>query len=70
MVRHVETMDEYRMGKRVLMADVSGGRLPCKPRLSLTDCVKVSLSSRGMTMGMRDKQCAKDMKEWRALVHM
>ena len=59
MVPHVETMDEYRMGKRVLMANVSGGRLPCKPRLSLTDCVKVSLSSRGMTMGMRDNNARK-----------
>ena len=30
---HVERMDEYRMARRVLMAEVSGGRVRGKPRL-------------------------------------
>ena len=30
---HVERMDVYRMAKRVLMAEVSGGRVRGRPRL-------------------------------------
>ena len=30
---HVERMDEYRMPRRVLMAEVSGGRVRGRPRL-------------------------------------
>ena len=30
---HVERMDEYRMAWRVLMAEVSGGRVRGRPRL-------------------------------------
>ena len=33
------------------------------------DGVKVALSSRGVTVEA-EQQCAKDRKEWRALVHM
>ena len=58
---HLERMDDYRMARRVLMAEVSGG-----VRL---DGVKVALRSRGMTVEAA-RQCAKDRKEWRALVHM
>ena len=29
----VERMDEFRMARRVLMAEVSGGRVRCRPRL-------------------------------------
>ena len=31
---HVKKMDEYRMARRVLMAEVSGGRVRGRPRLS------------------------------------
>ena len=31
--RHVERMNEYRMASRVLMAEVSGGRVRGRPRL-------------------------------------
>ena len=48
-------MAEYHMAKRVLMAEESGGR----------ERKKVE-GNRGMTV----KHCAKDRKEWRALVHM
>ena len=48
---HVERMDEYRMARKVLIADVSGGRLRGRPRLGWMDGVKVALGNRGMTSG-------------------
>ena len=66
---HVERMDDYRMAKRVLTAEVSGGRVRGRPRLGWLDGVKVVLCNRGMTVEAA-RQCAKDRKEWRALVHM
>ena len=64
-----ECMDKYRKAKRVLMADASGGRIPGRPRLGWMDGVKVALGNRGMTVEAA-RQCAKDLKELRALVHM
>ena len=58
-------MDEYRMDRRVLMAEISGGRVRVRPRLGWMDGVKVALGNRGMTGG-----CAKYRKESRTLVHM
>ena len=52
------------MARRVFMAEVSGG-----PRLGWIDGVKVALGNRGMTVEA-ERHCAKDRKEWRALVHM
>ena len=66
---HVERMDEYRMARRVLMADVSGGRVRGRPRLGWMDGVKVALGNRLMTVEAA-RQYAKDRKAWRALVHM
>ena len=43
-------MDEYRMARRVLMAEVSGGRVRATQRLRLMDGVKVALGNRGMTV--------------------
>ena len=40
---YVERMDEYRMARRVLMAEVSGGRVRGRPRLDWMDGVKVAL---------------------------
>ena len=62
-------MDEYRISRRVLMADVGGGRIRGRPRLGWMDGVKVALGKRGMTVEAA-RQCTKDRKEWRALVHM
>ena len=36
---HVERMDKYRMARRVLMAEVSGGRVRVRPRLGWMDGV-------------------------------
>ena len=47
---YVERMDEYRMARRVLMAEVSGGQVRGRPRLGLMDGVKVALDNRGMTV--------------------
>ena len=51
------------------MAEVSGGRVRGRPRLRWMDGVKVALGIRGMTVEAA-RQCAKDRKEWRALLHM
>ena len=69
MFGHVEKIDEYRMARRVLMAEVSRGRVRGRLRLGWMDGVKVALGNRGMTVEAV-RQCAKDWKEWRALVHM
>ena len=66
---HVERMDDYRMARRVLMAEVSGGRIRGRLRLGWMDGVKVALGNRGMTVEAV-RQCVKDRKAWRALVHM
>ena len=66
---HVKRMDNYRIARRVLMAEVSGGLVRGRPRLGWMDGVKVALGNRGMTMEAA-RQCAKDRKTWRALVHM
>ena len=66
---HVERMDDYRMARRVLMAEVSGEQVRGRRRLGWMDVVKVALGNRGMTVEAA-RQCAKDRKEWRALVHM
>ena len=66
---HVERMDEYRMARRVLMAEVSGGRVRGTLRLGWMDGVKVSFGDRRITVEAA-RQCAKDRKEWRALVHI
>ena len=57
------------MARRVLMAEVSGGRVRGRPRLRWIDGVKVALGNRGMTVEAA-RQCAKYQKEGRALVQM
>ena len=66
---HVERMDDYRMARMVLIAEVSGGRVRGRPRLGWMDGVKVALGNKGMTVETA-QQCAKDRKESRSLVHM
>ena len=58
---HVERMDEYHMARRVLMAEVSGGRVRGRPRLGWMDGVKVAMGNRGMTVEAA-RQCSKDRK--------
>ena len=65
----VERMDDYRMARRVLMAEVSMGWVRGRLRLGWMDGVKVALGNRGMTVEA-ERQCAKDRKAWRSVVHM
>ena len=58
--------DYYRMARRVLMAEVSGGRVRGRPRLGWMDGVKVASGNRGMTV----EAARKTGKRGRALVHM
>ena len=44
---HTERMDEYCIARRVLMADVSGGRVWGRPRLGWMDGVRKGLGSKG-----------------------
>ena len=44
-------MDEYRMARRVLMAEVSGGRVRGRPTLGWLDGVKVMLSDNARKIG-------------------
>ena len=64
--RHLERIIEYRLARRVLMAEVSGGRVRGRPRLDWRDGVKVAFGNRGMTV----EAARIDRKEWRALLHM
>ena len=57
------------MARRVLMAEVSRGRGRGRPRLGCMDGVKVAFGNRGMTVEA-ERQCEKDWKEWRSIVHM
>ena len=52
-----------------LVAEVSGGRVRGRPRIGWMDGVTVTLGKRGM-MVEAARQCAKDQKEWRALVRL
>ena len=47
---YMKRMEEQSMAGRVLMADVSGGRVRERPRLGWMDSVKKALGSRGMTV--------------------
>ena len=57
------------MARRVLMVEVSGGRVRGRLRLGWMDGVKVALGYRGTTVESA-QQCAKDRRDLRALVHM
>ena len=50
---HVEGMDEYRMARRLLMAELSKRRVRCRPRLGRMDGVKVALGNRGVPGRLR-----------------
>ena len=50
------------MARRVLMAEVSGGRVRGRPRLGWMDRVKVAFGNIGMTVEA-ERQCAKYRKE-------
>ena len=63
---HVERMDEYRMVRRVLTAEVSGQRVRGRPRFGWMDDVKVALNNRGMTVRLRrnEQEIRKTGEPW------
>ena len=63
---HVERIDEHRMARRMMMAEVSGGQVRGRSRLGQMDGVKVDLGNTRMAVEAVG-QCTKDLKEWRAL---
>ena len=62
-------MDECRVARGVLVAEVGGGRVRGRPRLGWVDGVRVALGSGGVAVGAA-RRCASDRKAWRALVHV
>ena len=50
MVWVCERIDDYRMTRKVLMAEVNGGWVRGRPRLGWVDGVKVTLGNRRMTV--------------------
>ena len=58
----MERMDEHRVARRVLIADVSGARVRGRPRFGWMDDVKMALGSRGITVEAA-RHCSKDIKK-------
>ena len=44
---HVERMDEYRMARRLFIAEISGGLVRGKPRLGWANGIKMALGNSG-----------------------
>ena len=65
---HMGRMDEHRTASRVLMEETCGRRVRGRPWLGWMDVVKVGLGDGGGMTVEATRQCAKDRKEWRALV--
>ena len=64
-------MDESRLARRVMMEDVSGGRVRGRPRLGWMDGVfKGGFGQQRDDSGGCATTYAIDRNEWRALVHM
>ena len=62
-----ERMEKYLIRRKMSIAQVSGGLVRSRPRLGAMDGVTVTLDSwRKMVDAVR--QCAKLVKEWRAMV--
>ena len=62
-----ERMNEYRVARRVLMAEVRGGRVRGRPRLGWMDGVKVFLRIRldaGRMLGDNAKNIGRSGKLW------
>ena len=63
---HVERMDVFHTARRVLMADVSGGRVRDKPRLGWMDGIKMALGSRGKRWRLHDnaREISMSIEPW------
>ena len=60
----LDIMDEYRVARMVLMADVGEGRVRGRPRLGWMDGVKMALGSRGMTVWAARQKTGRSGELW------
>ena len=60
----MERLNEHRISRRVLIAEVSDGRARGRPRLRCVHFINVALSTRGMTGSLGEI----DRKEWREMI--
>ena len=67
---HVERMDEYRMARRGLMAELSGRRVRGRPRLGWMDGWCEGCLGQQRNDGIGGASMQERRKDWRALVHM
>ena len=65
----MERMDEYRMARKLLMVEVSGGRVRGRPMFGWMNGVKLAMGKTEMT-AEDAQQCQNDRNEWRGLVDM
>ena len=65
----MERMDEGRLAKRVMNADVEGRRPRGRPKFRWVDGVRKALRGRGMTLE-QGRQNAVDRRGWEAIVRM
>ena len=66
---HVERMDEYRIARRVLFGRSQWGTGMRETEVRLDGCCEDGLRQQ-RNDGGGCRQCAKDRKEWTAMVHM
>ena len=65
----MERTDESRLARKVMTAEVNGGRARGRQRFGWMEGVKVALDNRGMTVEAARRR-ARGRNEWRALVSM
>lgn len=65
---HMERMEEGRLTKQVMKAEVEGRRPRGRPRLGWNETVKMSLSARGVSME-EARVSAQDRGAWREIVN-
>ena len=59
-------INEYRIARTVLMAEVSEGWVRGRPRLGRMDAVKLALSNRGMTKDRKSNRVENDERSFNA----
>ena len=65
---HVERMDNERLTKRVMNAEVDGRNVRGRPRFGWIDGVKKAVNDRGMDV-REAKERARNRNEWRVIVN-
>ena len=66
---HVQRMQDYRLPKRILSAEVPGVRPRGRPRKRFIDSIRSDLEIRGLRLDDQAVSMAKDRAAWRGVVH-